>query len=434
MRTYKQVIREAELLNLPLKDVSDALKARSQLPERELRDDSIDDEAEGKLLEKNEPLITLALARYGRSIKHVASIFDSAPRNSALSLACLSNRSISEAIFSPFPLALFGNEWKMRQWLMGASEQEFAALFQNPGLRDEFLEDFLGLDKGWDELSHDALRKALLHLSANPRMSTQRDDSWLDGFSEYQYAAVFNAAWELSEKLPPTEENAAALGHLYAKLVTDGFNVGDPLEVAKRWHPNPNDAEAIAREQRAGGYGRLGRFQLIRCGLAKLALSRDSSLIPTLLVSDDAAFRIAAYSVADLTTEHIQRASEKDDSTAFYEMLQNPRLWRTSKQRRALKDAAWRIVNADKQSDLLPVNAFNARAEAMEKSHPGYFEDDAADEVNSPEPEASPELQELERQGLMLRAMSKAPEALTSKVNWALGLAAGAFLMTLFKQ
>jgi len=321
----------------------------------------------------------------------------------------------------------------MQEWLAQASQQEIAAIFENPALGNEFLIDFLEQAKGWDTLPNEKLCLALLTLTRNPRIGTSRDDDWMDGYADYTYSAVFNAGWGLAERLKPTVANAVALGHFFDKLLPEAFRVKDPLSLAGKWHPDPGDEAALKQEAQSSGYGSLGYFQLVRAGLAKLAVKQDRKVIAALLASDDQAFRATAYELAPMKPDEVHAAFERDGQIAFYAMLQNLRIWESNDQRQALKDCAWKIVNADKHSDLLAANLFNRKDEWMREQHADYFKDEEYED-DEPVRESSPELQELERQGLILRGMSKAQEALTSKVNWAVGLAAGALVMTLVKH
>lgn len=376
MRGYATLIQEAELMYLPPEAVAAFLKARAAKPRLELFNDSADRETEASLLGRDDELINLALARYGLHVETLANLFWPAAPGSPVRLACLANHAVGAAPFQTFPGDLFGNAERTSEWLDQASRQELAALFENPSLNDSFLADLLGRKRDWVSLSEDRLSQFALHLYRNPRMRTPREDDWMDGYAEYSYGAVFDAAWSLAESVNPTEDFASALGWLYEELVTDAYSVKDPLAVAARWQASDVGEAAAKREAEENGWGSLSDFQRVRKGLARLALSKDGSLKPKLLASDDLALRCCVYRIGRLTAEQILAAQDRDGEIALDELLPNKELWLTAEQRQALRDAAWKVVSADKGSDLRAANHFESMERDMEAKHPDWFKED----------------------------------------------------------
>jgi hypothetical protein len=373
------LIQEAEFMAMSPEGVAAVLKERAGKP-RGFLSAIADCDTEVALLSRNEPLINLSLARYGLHVETLAKLFWPAEPASPVRLACLANHAVGTALFSghPFPVGLFGgNVEQMAEWLAQARSQELAALFENPSLDDSFLTDLLRRKDGWEGLSEERLCQIALLLHRNPRMRTPRKDDWMDGYAEYRYAAVFGAAWAMAESVKPTMAFASALGWLYEELETDTHSVKDPLAVAVRWQAADVGEAAVKREAEENGRGSLSDFQRVRKGLAKLALSEDANLLPKLLASDDLALRCCGYRMGRLTAKQILDARDRDGEMAVEELLRNKQLWQTAEQREALHDAAWKVVEADKSSDLMAANLFQSMERDMQAKHPDWFKEDA---------------------------------------------------------
>lgn len=375
MRGYDTLIQEAELMSMSPDGVATVLKERADKPKSLFRE-VIDSETEAALHGRNEPLIDLYLARYALHIETLTELFWRASPGSPIRLACLANRAIGDTPLLFFPVSLFGNVERMFEWLNQATESELSALFENPCLNDNFFSNILRRKHGWERLTDEKLRQIISILSHNSRMQTPRDDEWLDGLADYHYSEVFAAAWSIAETIEPTEAFAIALGWLYEELRTEAHPDMDPLKVAARWQAIDAGETAAKREAADNDNGALGNFQRVRKGLARLAVSKDRSLLPKLLESDDLALRCCAYGLARMSPEQILAAQERDGEIALNEMTFNQNIWRSAAQRQALHDAAWKIAEADKNSDLLAVNIYQSMKQKMEADHPQWFSDE----------------------------------------------------------
>lgn len=428
MRGYKTLIQEAELMAMPSEAAADFLKRRAGQSKDEAREDPFDQEAEHSLQGRGDPLIDLALARYGRHMEVVSGLFQSSAPGSPIRLACLANRSLAHEIFLSFPTGLFGREpVPMAEWLLTASDDELCALFENPTLSDSFLRDLLERSRGWEAIPDDKLCRMVSILHRNPRMRTARDDDYMDGWDEYSYGSVFNAAWSLAETAPVTESWAFSLGWLYEQLQPDAFSIKEPLALAARWHVSPDDAEANARQAKDHGIGYLGTMERVRKGLARLALSKSGKLLPELLASDDLALRAAAYSAGNLNAEQLSEGYEKDGELVLTESIRNLLLWRSKDTRQALHDIAWGVVRNDKHSDLLAANQYNWMEKDVRKKHPAWFADEDATqdeegEVDSQAPATKADIASLSNQldgnTHGLNSIAKTLGALMSRSGW----------------
>jgi hypothetical protein len=387
-KNYKAIIKQAELMAMSPEAVAAFLKMRAVQSDDEWRNDEVDDEIEAVLLARNDPLINLALAQYARFIATLNPLFEAREPSGPMRLAVLSNKVVGGEIFSRFPAALFKGKEQAAAWLASAPDEELSALFENHNLDDSFLQNVLEAKKPWDSLPDERLAMIVSTLHRNERMRKPYDDTWMDGYTEYSYGAVFNAAWMLAERVQPSVRWSMALCWLYDRMQTDAFSIQNPLELVARWHPDPTDADSVAREAKDIESGHLSSYPGVRKGLARLALSKDSKLLPTLLASDDPALRSAAYADGSITPEQLSAAYERDGELVFNQAMYNHKIWRTAKGRCALKAVAWAVVDADKRSDLLAANIFNSIRDDLAKKHPDWFKDE---EDFQPEMDASGE-------------------------------------------
>jgi hypothetical protein len=125
MSGYKTLIQQAELMAMSPGPVAEFLKRRASQSKDEARDDPVDEEVEKAVRSRNDPLIDLSLARYGRHMEVVSELFLSEGSGSPIRLACLANRSLGHEIFSSFPVGLLGSEPEhMVEWLLTARPRE----------------------------------------------------------------------------------------------------------------------------------------------------------------------------------------------------------------------------------------------------------------------------------------------------------------------
>lgn len=441
MRGYKTLIQEAELMAMAPEPVAEFLKRRESQSKDEARDDPVDEEVEKALRGRGDPLIDLSLARYGRHMEVVSELFQSGGSGSPIRLACLANRSLGHEIFESFPVGLLGREpAPMAEWLLTASDDELCALFENPTLSDSFLRDLLERDEPWRAIADDRLCRFVSILHRNPLMRTPREDDYMDGYDEYVYGAVFNAAWKLAETSPATEGWAAGLGWLYEQLQPDAFSIKEPLKLAERWCVDPADAKEAKREVDSLAIGYLGNKQRVRKGLARLALSKSHELLGELVSSDDVALRCAAYSAGSLNADQLRAGFERDGELAFNESLRNLALWKRQDTRRALHDIAWGVVQADKHSDLSAANSYNWMEKDIRKKHPAWFADEEGepagdDEADDQSPATKADISSLaghmDRQVQGVEAVAQALRALMSRTGWIWWFSLGALLASL---
>jgi hypothetical protein len=345
-----------------------------------------DPHVEQALLARQDPLINLGLAQYGIEDETVKALFNStdAAHRPALRLAVLSNQALAthQAYHTGKLIeALIGYHANVGEWLPGLSNEELWALFTNPTLEDNFLIDFLEQKTGWHEFDERRQIFVLRALAKNPRMTAHYDSVIMDGYAEYKHGAVFSAAWELAETVPVKIQWCWALYELFRHTAPDSM-MEKPLEVAKRWVPDPADARAVTAEESSLESGYLGAFALLREEIARLALkgSASGAKLDDLLAHEDLAVRLAACRNGRLTEAQIAAAVERDPKFVFGAVVTNEWLWSRASTREILKDLAWK--QPDPRSYMDAPNMYRHMEAEFRQKQPAWFKD----EDQQPEP------------------------------------------------
>jgi hypothetical protein len=404
-RDPRTIVKEAELLASPPETVATFLRTHTEKKRAEPGDLRVDEAMEDALRQRDEPVINLALAQFGRHQNVVHFLFEADEPCSAIRLAALANTNMCRGgtdLMSNFPEALIGGVTRgidpdrVASWLCVAPDAELYALFLNPHLSNNFLVRLLKAKKPYDQIPDERLAHFVELLCENKRMGLPL---WaIEGYEnadlefEMIYNEVFNAAWALSERVPVNGSWVVALCNLYERLPYS-HNITDPLAVAARWRDDPEDE---ARYQ-ASYPGFLSSFERVRRALARTALTKspsDRALLKKLLSSQDRAFRAAAYSV-DLSKEEFEAASKIDGvlfASLSYDNLNN---WRTAERREALRrisDPLWYYRGEDN----------------LKKTHPDWFEDE--------KPTPDPMKATATRANIV--ALTKSNEDLKERVNY----------------
>lgn len=345
-----------------------------------------DPQVEKSLLARNDPLINLGLAQYGIEDDTVNTLFNSTDPayRSALRLAVLSNQALAthQAYHSGKLIeGLIGYHANVGEWLPALSNEELRALFKNPTLDDNFLIDFLEQKTGWHELGERRQLFVLKALAKNPRMTAHYDSVIMDGYAEYKHSAVFSAAWQLAETAPVKIQWCWALHELFRHTAASSM-MKEPLEVAKRWFPDPDDLKVAAAEASAFESGYLGAFAQIREEIARLAVQGSSvgAKLEVLLSHEDLPVRLASCRYGRITEAQITAAVARDPKFVFGEVVRNEWLWSRSATREILKTLAW--AQPDPRSYMDAPNLYRHMEAEFRQKQPAWFKDEDQESVD----------------------------------------------------
>ena len=214
----------------------------------------------------------------------------------------------------------------------------------NPCLADNIFTDCFEQMGPFEKLTDEGFQGVLCYAGSNTRLSTPYDDSHLDGFADYLYHKVFDAAWALAATVPNTPHWAYVLCRLLQNCKPP--TSFDPIPVLSHWHLQPDD----------GMY--------LRSRLADLLKADDA-----LLKSKDPALRQSFYRRFNpVTYKNWPNFAKADEEHFLDEALFNQSLWRTIETRRVLRQLCW--AHPDPQSYLDKPNSYNSREKWMRESAP----------------------------------------------------------------
>jgi hypothetical protein len=208
----------------------------------------------------------------------------------------------------------------------------------------------------FEKLTDEAFQSVLVAVSDNERLMTPYDDKIMDGYADYSYHSVFEAAWKLTLTAPVTAKWAGVLYHLlYRCLPPHSF---DAVAAIKRWYFPPT------KEGEIRDYG----FYL-RSRLADVLKADDA-----LLTSKDVALRTSFYRRFDPGVYRRWPDFVSDVEYFLENALYTNLLWRSRELRGVLSKLCW--GHPDPHSRLDMPNAYNSVEERILKEHPEWFEDD----------------------------------------------------------
>ena len=382
------LIAEAELLGSSADRVYEWFKNRSAGVGKIQDEASLDEVVELKLLDRNEALIDIAIAKYGAFSESVSRVFKKAKdeNNEALLLSCLTNTSLERRSWShsSVPRSLIKDAKERLEWFTALSDLEIKTLFENPTIDQEVLDSFLEGKEYWKAVDDEKRRAVIRALANNARMSSKYNSEYMDGYAEYRYNSVFDAAWKLCEITPTTPEWANDLSYLYEKLVDKRYKY-DSDTIAKRWmldweHDKEDDKKAY-----------LNPYENIRAKIYKCNISnkygKDESN-KEYFDNADIAIRWSAYKKLRLTEDEIQEAYEKDKLLAINALIDNYAIWKDPALRKVLHDVCWDADTKYNNNYLDCANHFNYKQEEVERQYPDWFveeeEKESIDEDDMP--------------------------------------------------
>jgi hypothetical protein len=440
--SYQAIIDRATFLSSSPERVFELLKARASVGHPFYGPTNDDEALEAASLNRREPLINLGLAKYCLCEVTARKLFSVAGDHDvilAIRLSVLSNEVVGRFLLRAVPLCLFeGRDQTARltTWLAAAADEEIAALFSNPKIDQSFLRDFLECKEPWEAVSDERRRNALSALERNPRMKTPYSSNVMDGYAEYSYNSVFDAAWSLAGKVPVTPMWANALHALFEQLNPRSHSLKKPMETAERWRRDPAGANESEDEAQQCAKGWLPPFASVRKELAKLELGAYASKYGDLLASVDPAFRCAAYNRGRLSVEEIAAAYAKDGKLFFNEAFRNRHLYRDEITRKALHDVAWDIATNKDNSHLDAPNAFNYMKDEIAKEYPDWFREEDAEPADPEKvPATKGDLNELAEAignynpyGLAFQQVMQSLKTLNTRLGWIWWFSLGALV------
>jgi hypothetical protein len=377
-RTSAAIVKEYELMALSPREVYAQYEERYLNDEKNRWDETFDVWTDEALWARNEPLIKLAIARFGKNTDIAKSILDG--NEKALKLAMLA--SFNPRVFrGSMPSCLFKESDPPRIFLKDCSDDELYELMKNSALSRELMENFFEQGKTFQEMSEYRQMQVTRCFGDSPLATLKHDERYLDGYAEYSHNKLFSAAWQFCNKVEVNKGWAIVLSSMTENLLPEGvpFNSDEAkMAVIKRWFPAGEELSDYDSEDKHKDSGYLSTWQTIRKNLAKFIYDRNIKQN-----SVDIALRYAFYEREWLTEDMMDEAFEKDQLTAFNAMLDNKRLWMQEGTRVKLNALAWAADKLDEQHYLDNVNKLYAYEDRFKQSNPSWWTSDKTDDSDT---------------------------------------------------
>jgi len=321
------------------------------------------DEFENSLLSRNDKLINLGLALYGESPSVGYLLFKS--DDLIVKRAALSGRSLrpifmdkSWALNDDVLPVLLEEERKKEQ--AKTDDDGITLLHQlliNKFLPSEILEALYEKSGQFSDVDEDLWIRMVGMSARNERLSTPYSSTWLDGYDEYRYNAVFSSAWRLFRKFPVNKDAAYVLGSLSERLVAYGSYDMKALDVVDRWCSNDKEEDEM--------------FSYVRTALVKIVRHYGDEF-KELKKHEDLAIRKGYYANLRRTEpDDVYDGFDRDGKEFLKSAIYNDSFFTNKETRSALKQACW--DTEDEHSSMDYPNYFNDRAEYLSTKRPEWF-------------------------------------------------------------
>lgn len=343
---------------------------------------------------RRDPLIDLALARFGFSRTVLQRVYRRAPLSTRVAL-CRNPELLTGRLgrhYVPFR----PERGHFTQSLVeNGTDDEIRAFCSCPdywdGVYTLLLQSFEGLPLEGD-VERPKVREArfeiILHtLSMNKRMRTDRQDGprhqYRDGGSDYDYSKPFHAAWELASHLPASRRWAELLSRLYENLPRSWHTPEEIEPLLEKWASPPQ------QEPEGDANHKHDPFRDVRAFLLARHFRPERSWLDHI----DPAYRQAFLERYDPQALGMQEFDplevDLDPIIVFSQLEKNEELWRIPRGRSDIRSAA-------RSAEYFEVRWASDRYARMEADyrakHPDWF--DAEDENfelvgDAPEPAAT---------------------------------------------
>jgi hypothetical protein len=370
-RSTDVLITEVELMNSSAERVYEWYVKRCDIDGKIEINDILDRTLEVNLLDRNERLINLAIAKYGVYPDTVRKIFNKAleDNDEVMTLACFSNTVLGRIKYSisSIPDSLVENLFQKYEWFSSLNKRQITTLFENPTIEQDFLADFLSGNEYWNAID-DEKRLDVVYALANNESLLKSSRTY------YSYIHILQSFWKLAESVPITAEWAQALADLYDKLPKKllGF---DNEKSIKRWMIDfPND-DKLDEKYWPNPYEQI---RIALYGLSTTDNIKTKEFNKIYFNHSDIAQRISAYKKLRITVDEMDEAFEKDKLLSIGAFLENFYIWRNKDTRNALKEI---VSNPEVSKNDFIFERYDYLQELYEKDYPEWFEEKDEEEI-----------------------------------------------------
>ena len=342
------------------------------------------DKLENALLSRNEKLINLGLALFGEAPSVGHKLFKST--DLIIKRATLAGRSIQSRLLEKswvmnddvIPVLLEkekqNNKSENNDYNDDNDDNDdkrslLHELLNNKFLPSGLLEAVYEKSGYFSDIDDDLWISLVTMTVGNERLSTPYKSTWMDGYAEYKYKAVFSAAWRLFKEFPVNIRSARVLSDLSGRLVPIRSSDMKATDVIDRWRSDNEEEESS--------------YSDVRTALVKM-IGNYSDEFKELKNHKDLAIRKGYYKNLQLAKAiDITEGFNKDGSEFLESALFNDSFYTSKEMRGALEKACWKAPDEYSRMDF--PNLFRFQVEQLSANYPQWFEDSCSDELASEE-------------------------------------------------
>jgi hypothetical protein len=298
------------------------------------------EELERTLLERNEPFILMALAKYATTRKIIHEVFKKATKGTGdaqldkgLRVAILANQFCFRWEFGPKSI----EDMDLRQIATNEDSDEIRAMFQNPSA-GHMLSLLYQKKSPFDELSSDKLQTLVYASIPNNRVNIDESDRHGPDFN---YMGINKGIVQLLKTAPVEEHWMGTLQYLLHQLDPRSRTIysDNVMNVLDRWAPLkvidkfPTDKNAPESEE-LGLYTGLTAAAEFRCLVAALYGNDFTNGKSTIIGSkddSDIALRCSYYGNSDIKSSEMTEFYKRDNDAFVFAALFNDRIFSNKK-------------------------------------------------------------------------------------------------------
>lgn len=395
---WRARLLEAQLLAMSPGDTYRWYEAAAACSWKEPKYWGLDDALEQRLLDRNEALITLAVASFTPSVGTGKRVLQRVAADKASGrlvgdspnvLALLAHPNLGNWTFDTPLVASPAWYHSVEPWFAGASPAERSALLANPSVQARWLSGLLNGEHGWALIAPEEQR-TLVRVLVDTLKHRELPDKY-DGWGHYEEHRLVDVCWRLAQRVPVDREWGHTLATICPQLPPDVIkrDVNEWLATAARW--------MTIEHPQVGG---VDPYPYVRTEIGRLLLAEaehgpeHEHLTARLLVSEDRALQLAACRYGTLSRTQVGSAFARDASEdTFNALASNLHVWRRLEEPSdllaGLRDELCAALDADPARQLLeelgrPWQVWQYE-EMLQKVHPQAFAR-AREEPEEPRP------------------------------------------------
>ena len=316
---------------------------------------------EPKLIERNDPLINIALACYCTNKDVFTALYKHSKEPPSdnrdgiykrnLRLGCLSNQTIAAHILFDFPGRLVGEQEVL--WILSEAElPELEALVSNPAVSEKLLEEIFSMTGFMPRLSDERRQMAVSFAAKNERINIKKE--YYDSPDMGHYG-IHEAIFRFFEIVPVEPRWFWIVYDLLGRLQPSQVHHPERIDhVLTRWKGFKLGGSKKGEEME-GNFTDLSLTEEQRCNFAALygrGFANGQSVDFGSPNAKDVALRCAYYGSGSITEKEMKAAYKRDKSVYLFAVASNSNIITNGKLRKLYEEQSGRDLSKQYRKHL----------------------------------------------------------------------------------